>query len=73
MNSRTVEVEIDHGRVFPKGSEKLPEKGTGWLTILEPADSANSERKRIEAPLIRCKPATVIDPSPLELDASLWD
>jgi hypothetical protein len=29
-------VEIDHGRVAPKGAEALPEKATGLLTILNP-------------------------------------
>ena len=36
MSYRTVEVEIDHGRVLPKGSESLPEKASGLLTILNP-------------------------------------
>ena len=29
-------MEIDHGRVSPKGAESLPEKGAGLLTILDP-------------------------------------
>jgi hypothetical protein len=36
MNYLTVEVEIDHGRVLPKGAEALPEKASGLLTILNP-------------------------------------
>jgi len=32
----TLEVEIDHGRVSPKGAETLPEKASGLLTILNP-------------------------------------
>lgn len=68
-----MEVEIDRGRIYAKGAEKLPEKGTGVLTIFDQPKLANSERKRVEAPLIRCKPGTVIDPSRSELDASLWD
>jgi hypothetical protein len=32
----TVEVELDHGRVSPKGAEALPEKASGLLTILNP-------------------------------------
>jgi hypothetical protein len=36
MSYLTVEVEIDHGKVVPKEPEKLPEKGTGLLTILNP-------------------------------------
>lgn len=36
MSYRTLEVEIDHGRVSPKGAETLPEKASGLLTILTP-------------------------------------
>lgn len=36
MSYRTVEVEIDHGRISAKGPEALPEKASGLLTILEP-------------------------------------
>ena len=34
MSYLTVEVEIDHGHVLPKGTESLPEKASGLLTIL---------------------------------------
>ena len=33
MSYLTVEVEIDHGHVSPKGAESLPEKASGLLTI----------------------------------------
>ena len=36
MSYRTLEVEIDHGRVSAKGPEALPEKASGLLTILSP-------------------------------------
>ena len=36
MSYRTLEVDIDHGRVSPKGAEALPEKAFGLLTILNP-------------------------------------
>jgi hypothetical protein len=36
MSYLTVEVEIDHGHVVPKGTEALPEKASGLLTILGP-------------------------------------
>ena len=36
MSYLTVEVEIDHGRVSPKGADALPEKASGLLTILNP-------------------------------------
>jgi hypothetical protein len=35
MSYRTLAVDIDHGRVVPKGSDDLPEKASGLLTILE--------------------------------------
>ena len=34
MSYLTLEVEIDRGRVSPKGAEALPEKASGLLTIL---------------------------------------
>ena len=37
MSYLTVEVEIDHGRVVAAEPGKLPEKGKGLLTVLEPA------------------------------------
>jgi hypothetical protein len=37
MSYLTLEVEIDHGRVLPKGVEALPEKASGLLTILNPS------------------------------------
>jgi hypothetical protein len=36
MSFRTLEVEIDHGRVSSKGAEPLPDKASGLLTILNP-------------------------------------
>lgn len=36
MNYLTVEVEIDHGHIQPKGAEQLPDKASGLLTILAP-------------------------------------
>ena len=36
MSYLTVAVEIDHGRVSPKGAEALPEQASGLLTILDP-------------------------------------
>jgi hypothetical protein len=36
MSYVTVEVEIDHGRILPKGTEGLPDKASGLLTILNP-------------------------------------
>ena len=35
MSYLTVEVEIDHGHVLVKGSESLPEKASGLLTIFK--------------------------------------
>jgi hypothetical protein len=43
MSLVTLEVEIDHGRVIPRGSEPLPEKGKGLLTLLP--DSAGSPHR----------------------------
>ena len=39
MSLVTIEVDIDGGRVIPRGSEPLPDKGKGLLTLLP--DSAD--------------------------------
>jgi len=36
MSYTTLEVEIEHGRIVSKEPQKLPEKGSGLLTILTP-------------------------------------
>lgn len=76
MSYVTVEVQIDHGRIVAREPEKLPENGSGLLTILPPTNGAPATgtpaRQRVELPLIRCKPGTVINPTPEELDASFW-
>ncbi len=36
MSYTTLEVEIEHGRIVPKEPQKLPDKGSGLLTILTP-------------------------------------
>jgi len=40
MDYVTLEVEIDHGKVSPKGPLPLPEKATGLLTIFQPTPPA---------------------------------
>lgn len=76
MSYVTVEVEIDHGRIVARGPEPLPEKGSGLLTILNPkapAVAASQQvRRRVELPLIRGDGKRLINPTPEELDASLW-
>lgn len=74
MTYRTVEVEIDHGKIMPKDPESLPQTGKGLLTILSgPQQNEIPARRRAALPVIHCKPGTKINPSPEELDASLWD
>ena len=43
MSLVTLEVEIDHGRIIARGSEPLPEKGSGLLTLLP--DSISTARR----------------------------
>ena len=77
MSYITLDVEIVNGRVVLKEPDKLPVKGKGLLTVLTSADPTETQlepsRGRVKTPLIRCKPGTVINPSSVELDASLWD
>ena len=76
MSYVTVEVQIDHGRIMPREPGMLPETGSGLLTILPTTNgmpaTGKPGRQRVELPLIRCQPGTVINPTPEELDASFW-
>jgi len=75
MSYVTVEVEIEHGRIVPREPAKLPEHGTGLLTIL-PSNGAGNDpgrpRRRVELPLIRGDGKRLINPTREELDASTW-
>ena len=44
MTYLTVEVEIDHGRIVPRDPSRLPERGKGLLTVLEPAEEATTAK-----------------------------
>ncbi len=35
MSLMTIEVEIDHGKIIPKGADLLPDHAVGLLTILD--------------------------------------
>jgi hypothetical protein len=43
MSYLTLEVEIDHGRLVVAEPGKLPDKGKGLLTVLEPATQPASD------------------------------
>ena len=75
MRYVTVEVQITGGRIVPSEPERLPQSGRGLLTILPaaaPPDSAKPRRERVQLPLIRGDGQRLINPTPEELDASLW-
>jgi hypothetical protein len=72
MSYITVEVDIDHGKILPRQPEKLPAVATGVLTIFQPAVSEETTRERIQFPLIRGDGKRVVNPTPQELDVSLW-
>lgn len=38
MSYQTLEVDLENGRVRPRGAESLPEKARALLTIIEPED-----------------------------------
>ena len=42
MSYRTLEVELENGRVHPAGSETLPAKAHALLTILTPASPSDT-------------------------------
>jgi hypothetical protein len=41
MRYVTLEVDIDHGRVIPRSSGKLPDKASGLLTLFQATSSAS--------------------------------
>ena len=41
MSFRTLEVQIEHGRVIPQAEDVLPEHGSALLTLLEASESEN--------------------------------
>ena len=49
MSYVTVEVEIDRGKVRAKEPDKLPEQGSGLLTILQPVPPASAKLSQWEA------------------------
>jgi hypothetical protein len=73
----TLEVAIDHGKVVPTEPDRLPETGRGLLTILPSKAVSSASKKaqhsRVKLPLIRGDGSRMINPTPEELDASLWD
>ncbi len=73
MGSITVEVDIEHGRLTARQPHLLPETGIGLLTILPPTEGGSPPRTRVNVPLVRCVPGTVLNPTTEELDDSLWD
>ena len=49
MSYVTLGVEIDHGRVVAKEPSRLPDKGSGLLTILESGENAQSRLTPVQA------------------------
>lgn len=49
MSYLTVEVDIEQGVVVPKTPEKLPSKGKGLLTILQPLEAEPPKLTQLEA------------------------
>jgi hypothetical protein len=72
MSYITVEVDIDHGRIVPREPEKLPDTATGLLTIFDASTSSEKKKERIRLPLIQGDGKRLINPTPQDLDASLW-
>jgi hypothetical protein len=56
--------------------ERLPEAGRGLLTILQPVTPPHADsklaRQRVDLPLIRGDGKRLVNPTPEQLDASLW-
>lgn len=76
MDYTTIEADILHGQVTVKEPQKLPDQGRGLLIVLpqtRAAEVAARPRVRVKLPLIRGDSTQKINPTPEELDDSLWD
>jgi len=49
MSYLTLEIEIDHGKVVPKEPARLPQTGTGLLTIFQPEDQGQPALTPLQA------------------------
>ena len=49
MSYLTLEVEIDHGKVVPKEPGRLPQTGSGLLTIFQPKADAQGQLAPLQA------------------------
>jgi hypothetical protein len=49
MSYLTLEVEIDHGKVVAKEPSRLPDKGSGLLTILQSDDNGQPKLTAVQA------------------------
>jgi hypothetical protein len=71
MNYTALEAEISNGQISVSEPERLPDRGRGLL-ILFP-ESVPQPRKPVVLPLIKSTGNPMINPTPEELDGSLWD
>ena len=72
MNYRTVEVELEHGRVRARKAEPLPPKANALLTILEPGgNGAEIPRKSGPAGLRRLLAQPDFPLTPQQFKASM--
>jgi len=76
MSYTTLDAEIRDGQVTVREPDKLPRQGRALLVILEPPLTAAEvplPRTRVSLPLIYGEGQHIINPTPEDLDASLWD
>jgi uncharacterized membrane protein YqiK len=72
MNYTTVEVELENGRVRPRGAVLLPVKAHALLTILEPdADTRTAAPTAADAGMRRFLAAPDFDLTPTQFRASM--
>jgi hypothetical protein len=76
MSYLVFEADIHCGHITVKEPEKLPEQARGLLIVLpDPPlnETTIRPRSRVQLPLIRGNGQQTINPTPEELDGSLWD
>lgn len=76
MEYTALEAEIHDGQITVLQPDKLPAEGRGLLIVLPPAASATQDvlsPRRVALPIICGDGRRTIDPTPEELDDSLWN
>jgi hypothetical protein len=76
MEYTALEADIHDGQITVRQPDKLPAEGRGLLIVLPPGATATQvvqSPRRVTLPIVRGDGSRTINPTPEELDDSLWN